>query len=200
MYTDITIELRKTYPLVNALLPIIIVSFFLLDSMIFNNIKGITFLIGMGFSIMANLFIGNMFEFKQIKDTNITCNPFTINNKTLTTKLPLSTNMLTYTFINLTYTAFVSNFWLQNIFIIILLFLLNVADMFWLSTNSCYTFRHIGISFLIAVVTSLIWSMVIYSVNNKHLIYNLGINTENACQIPNKKSMFIKDIYRNNTT
>ena len=71
MYTDITIELRKTYPLVNALLPIIIVSFFLLDSMIFNNIKGITFLIGMGFSIMANVFIGNMFEFKQIKDTTV---------------------------------------------------------------------------------------------------------------------------------
>ena len=59
------------YSLVNAFLPIIIICFFLLDSLLHRNVKGLVFLIGLSFSIMATIFVGNSFGLYSLKGKQV---------------------------------------------------------------------------------------------------------------------------------
>jgi len=72
---DITFD----YTMVHIFIPILIISFFLLDSMINRNVKGIVFLIGLAFTVMANIFIMSTFNIKQTESKNKLCNPITLN-------------------------------------------------------------------------------------------------------------------------
>mgnify|MGYP003318840791 FL=1 len=185
------------YTMVHTFIPILIISFFLLDSMINRNVKGIVFLIGLAFTVMANIFIMSTFNIKQTESKNKLCNPITLNGSPITLNIPLTNTMLIYTFINLFYTMCVNNFVLQNVVSICILLLLIGNDVAWLKMNSCFTDNHIMINVMVTIIVTIIWSVVIHKSNNKSIIYNLGLKNDATCQIPKKKTMKITDVIRN---
>ena len=69
----------NVYSLFHAFIPIIIICFFLLDSMINKNMRGIVFLFGMAFSLITSTIIYNLFHFTSTGKENDVCAPFTIN-------------------------------------------------------------------------------------------------------------------------
>lgn len=190
---DITFD----YTMVHIFIPILIISFFLLDSMINRNVKGIVFLIGLAFTVMANIFVMSTFNIKQTESKNKLCNPITLNGSPITLNIPLTNTMLIYTFINLFYTMCVNNFILQNVVSICILLLLIGNDVAWLKTNNCFTDNHIMINVMVTIIVTIIWSAVIHKSNNKSIIYNLGLKNDATCQIPKKKTMKITDVIRN---
>lgn len=179
------------YSLVNAFLPIIIICFFLLDSLLHKNAKGLIFLIGLSFSIMMTIFVGNAFGLSSLKGNDI-CQPFTINNTVYHSGLPLNPTILIFTTVYLTYTVAKNNFLLNNMFFFIIMFFIIITDNIWLIQNKCYSPGQIIASNVIGLLVALLWSFVIHKSNNKSLIYMLGTDNNNTCEIPKKKTFKCK--------
>lgn len=176
------------YALVNVFIPIIIISFFLLDSIIYNNLKGIVFLAGLSFTIMATIFLGNSFNINTTVPKNEICKTFTFNALTDYTRLPINPSLLMFTMVYSVYTMLKNNFVLINInFLIIMSFVL-VIDNLWLLQNDCYSVNQIVISNVIGLFVSLLWSYVIHKSNNKSIIYNIGVDSVSTCEIPKRKT------------
>ena len=182
---------NNQYSLINAFLPFIIICFFLLDSMIYKNIKGIVFLIGLSFTIMMTIFVGNSFDFSYTNMNDI-CQPFTINNTVKFTKFPLNPSILIFTAIYLPYTIFKNNFVLSNLNFLIIIALVIISDSLWLIQNNCYNVQQLLVSSGIGLIVSLIWSVVIHKSNNKSIIYTLGVDNNSVCEVPKKKTFKCK--------
>ena len=176
------------YALINVFLPIIIISFFLLDSLIYNNIKGIVFLIGLSFTIMATIFVGNSFNIRPIVSDNEICKTFTFNNLSNYTKLPINPSILIFTTIYLVYTMLKNNYVLANLNFIIIMLLIIISDNLWLLQNGCYSTSQLVMSNGIGIIMSLLWSYVIHKSNNKSIIYTIGVDSASTCEVPKRKT------------
>lgn len=176
------------YALVNVFIPIIIISFFLLDSIIYNNIKGLVFLAGLSFTIMATIFIGNSFNMNTTVPKNEICKTFTFDALSNYTRLPINPSLLMFTMIYLVYTMLKNNFVLINMNFLIIMSLVLITDNLWLLQNECYSTKQIVISNAIGLIVSLLWSYVIHKSNNKSIIYNVGVDSASTCEIPKRKT------------
>lgn len=179
------------YSLVNAFLPIIIICFFLLDSLLHRNVKGLVFLIGLSFSIMSTIFVGNSFGLSSLKGNDV-CQPFTINSNSFHTNLPLNPTILIFTTVYLTYTAAKNNFILKNTFFLLIMFLIIVSDNIWLIQNKCYSPLQVIVSNCIGLLAALLWSFIIHKSNDKSIIYMIGTDNNNTCELPKKKTFKCK--------
>ena len=105
---------HNIYSLFYVFTPIIIISFFLLDSMLNGHYKGYVFLIGLAFSIITSIIIGNTIGLSN--NTVNSSETYPIYNKQNDfSKIPINTTILMYTATNLLYTALVHDFILQNL-------------------------------------------------------------------------------------
>lgn len=176
------------YALFNVFIPIIIVSFFLLDSLIHSNIKGIVFLAGLSFTIMATIFVGNSFNLRSSISENEICKTFTINNLSNYTQLPINPSIIMFTLVYLTYTMMKNNFVLANMNFIIIIILILITDNLWLLENKCYNTKQIVVSNAIGLIVSMLWSYIIHKSNNKSIIYTVGVDSGSTCEIPKRKT------------
>ncbi len=176
------------YSIYYALIPIIIISFFLLDSLINKHIKGYIFLVGLAFSLITSFMIGNTFDFESVKSPSDICIPFTINSMSTFSNLPLNSTILSYTATNLLYTALLNSFVLQNFGFIIFIIILISIDSYWVVSNKCYTVQQVSAGSLIGVLVALLWSFILHKSNNKYMVYNIGIDNTTICEIPKKKT------------
>lgn len=176
------------YALINVFIPIIIISFFLLDSIIYNNLKGIVFLAGLSFTIMATIIIGNSFNVNTMMPKNEICKTFTFNTLSNYTRLPVNPSILMFTLVYLVYTMLKNNYVLINMNFLIIMTLVLITDNIWLLQNGCYSTNQLVISNGIGLFTSLLWSYVIHKTNNKSIIYNIGVDSASTCEIPKRKT------------
>jgi hypothetical protein len=178
----------NVYSLFHAFIPIIIICFFLLDSMINKNMRGIVFLFGMAFSLITSTIIYNLFNFTSTGKENDICAPFTINSINYFSKLPVNLSILIYTATNLSYTALVNGFLLQNIAFIFIILMLIITDSVFITANYCFTPFQVCVAMLTSFLVGILWSYVLHNSNNKYLIYNVGFDNNMVCEIPKKKS------------
>lgn len=176
------------YSLANAFLPIIIICFFLLDSMIYKNVRGIIFIIGICFCIMSTILVGNTFNFSKLDNLSEICTPFSMNNMSRYSNIPLSTSMIVFTAVSLIFTIIKYNLITTNIPFILIMALLIITDSLWLAQNNCYTNYQILFSCLTGAIIAVLWSHILHKSNNKQFIYTLGIDNNNICEIPKKKA------------
>lgn len=189
---------HNIYSLFYAFTPIIIISFFLLDSMLNGNYKGYVFLIGLAFSIITSIIIGNTIGLSNTTvNSSETCIPFTINKMTFFSKIPINTTILIYTATNLLYTALVHDFVLQNAAFFVIITLLILNDSLYVVTNGCYSTIQIGIACLVGFIIAMLWSIVLHKSNNKSLIYNMGVDNNMLCEMPKKKTYKCKNNKKN---
>ena len=178
----------NVYSLFNALLPIVIISFFLLDSLFNVNLKGIVLIFGALINILVTIIVGNSFELDEGNTPNEMCTPFTISNIQTFTRLPINKSMLCYVFIYLISIAGINGFLTINLPFIAIMIALIFADSSWLIRNGCFSGKQTFISACSGILFALLWSFIINKTNNKNLLYNIGINDYNVCHVPKRRS------------
>lgn len=178
----------NVYSFFNAFLPLVIISFFLLDSLFNINLKGVILVLGVFINILVTIIVGNSFDIDTDIKQNDICTPFTISNMQTFTRLPINTSLLCFVFIYLLSIAGLHGFMLINIPFIAFMTLLIMTDSLWLIQNNCFTGKQTFISACTGILFALLWSFIINKTNNKQLLYNIGINNYNVCEVPKKRS------------
>lgn len=174
--------------IINTFTPFFIFCFFILDSLIFNNIKGIIFLIGLSISLVISFLASNMLNITNNINNNKKCIPLTINNSSLLMNIPLTPNILFYTITSLLYSMLHNNFILANFTFIITISIIIIMNIVWLLQEHCFSTIQIVVSSLLGITTALLWNFILHKSNNKGYIYTLGLPSSQICQIPKRKT------------
>ena len=176
------------YSLINAFIPLLLISFLLLDSMLNVNLKGLVLVLGICINVLVTIIIGNSLNIQPYDANNIICSPFSISSVISFNRLPLNTTILSFVFIYLTTISASNGNILINIPSLLIIILLIISDSLWLIQNGCFSGYQTVISSFIGLLFGLIWSFAITKSNNKDLMYNIGINSYETCNIPKNKT------------
>ena len=158
-------ELDSINILFNAFAPFFIICFFLLDSMIYRNIKGLILLIGMSISAIITFLVCNSINFQTNVSAIKECIPFTFNNSSTFANFPLTPNLLTFTLTTLVMTMAQNNFITSNLVFIFIMMSFILINIIWLIQKSCFTSTHILTTSLISIATAILWSYILNKSN-----------------------------------
>ncbi len=173
------------------LFPLIIISFFMLSSIIYSDIKGIVFIIGLLIALVTTNLLGNSFSiFKFLNNKLDVCNLVHIDF--LSNTLPLNQITIGFSLAYFLYIAFINNFLIRNMFIIILLFVISMGDIIWNINNSCFNYLQLFFGFILGSGFGLLWALIINSFNQKYLQYFTGIENNNQCTMPVRRTFKCK--------
>lgn len=170
--------------------PFIIVSYFTLQSILNQDLKGVIYLIGLIVtSFIVYLVAAVLPEEKGLMPSDyskVRCTQLTIGNNQPISKLPLSQTVFGYTLTYLAYFIGVNNLQSQNVTTFILFPLIILADFFWSVTNLCSTPKYLLLSLIISAIVGLLWAMVIESTGVGGFAYLTGITNKDVCSRPTK--------------
>ena len=175
------------------LAPFIIVSYFTLQSLFNQDLKGVIYLIGLLVATIVVVLLGNILKkFSPPKGlmptdySKIRCTQLTLGNSQPISVLPLSQTVFGYTLAYLGYFISINNLQTQNIATFILFPILIVADMMWSTVNLCSSPKYLLISLILAALMGTLWAMMIDSTNAPDLAYMSGISNKDVCSKPTK--------------
>lgn len=191
------------------LAPFIIVSFFVLQSFLMWDLKGLVYLCGLLLATVVTLFCNVLFKKDDIDtERNPRCNIITLGeNGNYISNIPL--NLMVYSFSFGYLLIFILNLanlknstkgvlqskqikqttinmaLRQNIPILIFFPLLIIVEVFWILNNSCSEFLNSVAGVIIGSGCGLIWAVIITSLNVPQLQYITSKNTD-VCTRPTK--------------
>jgi len=175
------------------LAPFIIVSYFALQSLFNQDLKGVIYLIGLLVTSIIVVLLGNILKkFSPPKGlmptdySKIRCTQLTLGNSQPISVLPLSQTVFGYTLAYLGYFISINNLQTQNIATFIIFPILIVADMMWSTVNLCSSPKYLLISLILAALLGTLWAMIIDSTNSPDLAYMSGISNKDVCSKPTK--------------
>jgi hypothetical protein len=175
------------------LAPFIIVSYFTLQSLFNQDLKGVIYLIGLIVASFVTIVLGGILKkFSPPKGlmptdySRIRCTQLTLGNTQPISILPLSQTVFGYTLSYLTYFITVNNLQTQNIATFIIFPLVIVADIMWSTSNLCSSPKYLLISLIIGAIIGTLWAMIIESTNMPNLAYMSGIANKDVCSKPSK--------------
>ena len=175
------------------LAPFIIVSYFTLQSLFNQDLKGLIYLIGLLVSSIVVVLLGNVLKSfsppKGLMPTDyskIRCSQLTLGNSQPISILPLSQTVFGYTLSYLSYFISINNLQTQNIATFIVFPLLIIADIMWSTINLCSSPKDLLISLILGGLMGTIWAMIIDSTNAPNLAYMSGITNKDICSKPTK--------------
>ena len=96
--------------------------------------------------------------------------------------------MLSFVFIYLITISVISGNILVNTPFFLIIILLMISDSLWLIQNNCYSGYQTIIASFSGLLFGLLWSFILNKSNNKEIIYNVGINNYETCNIPKNKT------------
>ena len=170
--------------------PFVIVSYFTLQSILNQDLKGVIYLIGLIVtSFIVYLIAAVLPEEKGLMPSDyskVRCTQLTIGNNYPISKLPLSQTVFGYTLTYLSYFIGVNNLQTQNITTFILLPIIILADIFWSVTNFCSTPKYLLLSLIISAIVGLLWAMLIESTGVGVFAYLTCITNKDVCSRPTK--------------
>ena len=176
------------------LAPFIIVSYFTLQSIFNQDLKGVMYLLGLLLASFATVMVASILPDAtsgedapaQSKYSIAKCSQLTLGNGGPISKLPLSQTVFGYTLAYLSYFIGVNSLQTQNIATFILFPIAIVADMFWSSTNRCSSPKYLLTSLIIGGLLGALWAMVIDSTGTPGLAYFSGVSNKDVCSQPTK--------------
>jgi len=170
--------------------PFVIVSYFTLQSILNQDLKGLIYLIGLIVtSFVVYLIAAVLPEEKGLMPSDyskVRCTQLTIGNNYPISKLPLSQTVFGYTLTYLSYFIGVNNLQTQNITTFILFPIIILADFFWSVTNFCSTPKYLLLSLIISGIVGLLWAILIESTGVGGFAYMTGITNKDVCSRPTK--------------
>ena len=193
-----SIDISNVSYLCFRLAPFIIVCYFVLQSILNWDLKGLIYLVGLLFSSVLLIMLNGPMKylFQSNFETSI-ANPKCIaisigENGNMLSNIPLSISVYSYTFFYLltfiiSLGAEINTSLQQNIPLLILFPSLILLEYFWLSINNCVIqpYFYITCSIVVSSLIGVCWSMIIISVKNNDLMYTSKNGIE-SCSRPSK--------------
>jgi hypothetical protein len=182
------------------LAPFIIVSYFTLQSIFNQDLKGLIYLFGLIVATVLTILIGNVIPFPDTpilsvdKYSKAKCNSLTLGSDTPISRLPLSQTVFGYTLAYLSYFIGVNNLTTQNIPTFVIFPILILADMFWNVSNDCSTNELLLSALIIGGGVGAIWALIIDSTKIASLSYFSGITNKDVCSRPSKQMIRCKQV------
>lgn len=179
------------------IMPYIIISFFLLLTFFNNNLKGITYFIG----ILLLFIITNSFSYvfrqinvnnKKSKD-NLLCRFFGPERLNLASGISVGTLVYIFTLFYLLIPMIYYN--IYNISIIITFLLLTASDFIVTRNYNCTDSIGFIISISMGALVGILWSFFVISMNNKMLYHTDYVSNKLACSMPEKQN-FKCEVYK----
>jgi len=174
------------------LAPFILVCFFTLNSIFNQDFKGLVYLIGLLFACFSTIMAGRGFDQREKPEI---CKMITIGGAELT-YLPLSQCVFGYTFAYILFAIIKYKLMTSNIISIYFFVILIGSDMYWNSSNKCYSFVELLVGLFIGSAVGFFWAYIIDSSNAKNLQYFAGINNNEVCNVPSAQTFRCK-VYKN---
>ena len=175
------------------LAPFIIVSYFALQSMFNQDLRGIIYLVGLLLASVITILIGNILPTQKFDigtDStykNEKCNFLTIGSSgEPISKLPLSQTVFGYTLGYLSYFITVNNMQIQNIATFVVFGLLILADIYWNIKNACSVGSMLLTSVVLGLIIGAFWGMIIDMSNVPSFKYYSGVSNQDVCSKPSK--------------
>lgn len=187
------------------LAPFIIVSYFGLQSIFNQDLKGVIFLIGLLVTSVITVIVGNILPMQTKNDGVMSdfarkiCNQLTIGSNGPVSKLPLSQTVFGYTLAYLAYFIGINNLASQNIPTFIIFPILIVADIIWNTTQGCSTNILLLTSLIIGGILGTLWGMIIEATNVPGLAYFSGISNKDVCSRPTKSLYRCRAVNKNSS-
>lgn len=173
------------------LAPFIIVSYFTLQSVFNQDLKGVIYLVGLLIASVLTILIGNVLprsntDDSKITETNLKCHMLTLSEAGPISKLPLSQTVFGYTLAYLSYFIGVNNLQTQNIATFVIFPIIVIADFIWSTSNSCASPEMLLTALIIGGIAGVLWAMIIDSTKIANLAYFSGISNKDVCSQPSR--------------
>lgn len=168
--------------------PFIIISYFTLQSIFNQDLKGVIYLIGLLVACVTTIAFGFLVPQHTITGhyTNVKCNQLTIGpGDTPLSRLPLSQTVFGFTLAYLSYFISINNLVTQNIPTFVVFPIIILADIFWNTINNCSTNILLLSSLVLGGFIGSIWALIIDSTNSPNLAYYSGESAQ-ICTKPSK--------------
>ena len=178
------------------IMPYIIIGFFLLLTFFNNNLKGITYFIGIIILfIITNTFsfVYNQMSTNTIEKSNIICRFFGPERAHLPPGISVGTLVYVYTLCYLLIPMIYYNMF--NILLIITFLLLIGCDFIVSRHFKCSDNVGWVISLSIGIVVGITWAFFVISMNNKLLYHVDYVSDKTACSMPDKQT-FKCELYK----
>tara|TARA_B110000858_G_scaffold190172_1_gene237818 strand:- start:389 stop:1009 length:621 start_codon:yes stop_codon:yes gene_type:complete len=175
--------------------PFIIVSYFALQSIFNQDLKGVIYLVGLLIAATLTILLGTVLPNTSDNTSGMPiqspfakakCNQLTLGSDGPISKLPLSQTVFGYTLAYLSYFISINNLQAQNIPTFILFPILILADMVWNTANGCSTNILLLCGLISGAIFGILWAMIIESTNAADLSYFSGISNKDVCSRPTK--------------
>tara|TARA_Y100000287_G_scaffold166589_1_gene149311 strand:+ start:246 stop:827 length:582 start_codon:yes stop_codon:yes gene_type:complete len=176
--------------LIVALGPIFLVFYFLFDSILQANLKGIIYILGVIGTCLLTIFTGNTISLKNnYEPDRAICFPITIKNMINISNLPLSQSIYGFTFFFIAAPLYTYKYFNYNIFTLVIFAMFIMLDFFLLMQYKCFDWRQILLSLIVGSFIGLLYSIVLLKNLKKEYIYIAGAVQDEMCELP-KKSKF----------
>jgi hypothetical protein len=175
--------------------PFIIVCFFTLESVFYQDLKGIIYLVGLLLTCFASTLIGNIPGLQKMTSQstngvpvslNQMCRFIEISKNGPISNLPLGQTVLAYTFSYLMYIILKYNLASQNIPMLILFPILIISDFIWNITHSCANLATLVLAGVIGMCFGILWGYIIDSTGKVDLQLFNGVSNAQVCSRPSR--------------
>jgi hypothetical protein len=167
--------------------PFIIVSYFTLESIFNQDLKGVIYLIGLIIASVCTILVGGIIGTSDVSlQANTKCTNLTIGNNQPISKLPLSQTVFGYTLSYLSYFIGVNNLATQNIPTFVIFPLIILADMMWNTSNGCSSNPKLLAALIIGGLVGVLWAIIIDSTGMVNLTYFSGVSNKAVCSQPSR--------------
>lgn len=164
--------------------PLIIVGFFILQSIFNSDVKGLFYLAGLIITLVVTILSSRIEMFKgndENKSLSYMCKGVTLGNGPIS-YLPLSQTTLCYTLIYLLmiinkYQTFSINIPTISLFVFLIL-----MDARWSLISGCHTITHIIPTWIIAAVIGGVWTTYILNIGHD-ITFFAGVSDANVCKM-----------------
>jgi len=163
--------------------PLIIVCFFLLQSLFNGDIKGLFYLAGLLIALTFTILTSRFGIFKSQDEGNDKemCKTVEFSNSPLS-YLPLSQTSLVFTFTYILTVIAKYNTWALNIPTISLFALLIMVDAAWNLSQGCQNPLNILVTIIIAVIIGFAWGTTLINTGYDMTIFQ-GVSDKNLCKM-----------------
>ena len=178
--------------------PFFIVSYFVLNSILQLDYKGLIYISGLLLASCIIKLLGDKSTFEnpkiELSDTTNPCLEYTLGTSSIGyirdgpfSKIPLSLVVFSYTFTYLLYFIITSNLLSVNLVTITFFIYLIFVELHFLSRHSCSHPMNMLCGILVGGVIGVLWASIIKTSNNADLYYFNGINNAGYCTIAKER-------------
>jgi len=176
--------------------PIILSCFFILLSILNENIKGIIFILGAIIAIVSYVYTCSIINFQCPPEADLICNTFGLPFKYGTANTSGSSILfILYTFVYILIPMIVNKH--TNVYFLIIMLLLLVVNIYASMVKKCVDIWQLSLASLFGLFFGFIWYLVISYIDNGLFLYYDELDSNNVqCKRPTNDT-FKCTVYRN---